>query len=727
MMKAKHIVALICAALSASSFAIAQTYGSEQAFASIREMLKSKQYDSVRDSVNAAAVIDVLDKTPWTTSDLYILGAQILDKDPGSFAGRYLKGWYLSHTATDKLGYRKALEELRLALSLWDTQAFPPYHGSMDALLASQTALNVPERERTVHFLMTYYYLQLQYELSSVYLELDMPAESYALMKQLRDDRFAYDFYSMTRMAWIFYKYRDAAAERKLQFLKPSGTANITEAIRLAKQQQREIGLYVNAKYSFPRYWMDSYTTTWYENAANNIISIAYGVGWQIDSSITYYEKMPEWFKLRLNGTYLYLSDVNYRAAERQFEYAGKPGGVPVAVLSDPEALEAYKNILIYKGALDEAHTYLDDYAEKYKQWRGMGMLWEGTMLYWNGNLDEAERMLKRAYDYPEVFGNTSFTRQHYDMQIHIQLSAVHKAKIRRLEFEPVLETVWYKQALIGIKNFFLKLYHWIMAYLHEYWAVDAYLQIVDREQYIKVFYTENPADYYQTWSILKNLNPDWHLKRLAEAKRRDERIRAKKFYDLFRAGFLLEKGDNREALSVITGNALTAKADTAYEKLFIAMAEDMTIRAQADGSRKEEHVLNIYRWYPQAVYLWGYTLPLTVRYKPTATLRTEADEYLEEMRDKLEQFDFDFTPARTGVPVLTIEPAASEAGFDIRYAVKFDGGIRNIGTITVTMDKEGAPNLPSVLAAKQLAYSVLNIRFHTEEKTHANTLARGS
>jgi len=59
---------------------------------------------------------------------------------------------------------------------------------------------------------------------------------------------------------------------------------------------------------------------------------------------------MPEWFKLRGNGTWLYLADMDYRSAERQFEYIGKSGGEPLPVVSQPSAIDPYKNILVYRG-----------------------------------------------------------------------------------------------------------------------------------------------------------------------------------------------------------------------------------------------------------------------------------------------------------------------------------------------------------------------------------------
>jgi hypothetical protein len=706
----------------------AQPSGSQKSFAKIRAVLEAPDFESVKDTVIEMALVDILDRASWTESESYVLGSQILEKDPTCFMGSYLRGWYLSHVATDKMGNRRALEELLDADANWDIQRYKPFRGNLDALLVEQNDAGVSQRERTYSYLLTYYYLQLQYELSSVYLDLDMPEESYGLMKKLSDSGYEADFFSLTRMAWICYKYRDAAQSRGLSFLMPEGKANIAEAIRLAKSQQDEIASYLQRKTTMTRYWVDNSTVTWYEHAANNIISISYGVGWETDSAITYYEKMPEWFKLRLNGIYLYLTDMNYRAAERQFEYIGKAGNSPVSHLAEPQVLELYKNVLIYKGDLDEAHFYLKDYAKKYQSWRGMGLLWEGTVEYWRGNLDEAEDILKSAYDYPEVFGNTSLTRQHYDIQIHIQLSAVHKAKLHRLNFQPVLEAKWYTRIWHTVKNFFLKLYHWFMSFLHEYWAVDSYLQIIDRDEYLKIFYTENPTDYFQTWSILKKLNPDWHLKRIETTRKSDERVRAGKFYDLMKAGYYIEQEKEDEARALLAGADLAAKADTAYEKLFIAMVEDMAVNVAANSNDAESHLLNLYRYYPQAVFLWGHTLPITMRFEPLAALYPEElKDYYSDVQDVFSQFEFDFKEAAPKVPSIIVQPEVKDGRMTINYVVTFDGQIRNKGSIVTSVKGNGKETVAAGKAAKELAYSIFHIGINTQEKKHADSIARGS
>jgi hypothetical protein len=423
----------------------------------LQSMVNEKPLSEIKDSLIVSCFCDVLEKTSWLNQELYVLGTRLVQKDQSFFLGYMLRGFYLTYTATDRMGHEKAKQQLELALKYWPQNECPAMVGNMDSILSVQTIQSVSPRGQLFTYLATYYYLRLNYDLSGEYLELNQPNEAYRLLKTLAEENFAYDFHSLNKIAWLYYKYRYFRPKDGVEFLHTTIERNIAKTLELSYQQNRKIWAYRAAKKKFARYWIDANTTNWYEQATNNIISLAYGVGWQVDSSITYYEKMPEWFKLRNNGVYLYLADINYRAAERQFESIGKMGGVPIEVLQQPSAIEAYKNMLFYKGGASEAYVYLENYPKKYREDRGWGMSWLASANYWNGHLDEAVKNLQIANDYPEVFGNTSFNRTHYNMLVHIQQSLTYTALANRLDFEPNLASGFFSRLWNSIERFFTK------------------------------------------------------------------------------------------------------------------------------------------------------------------------------------------------------------------------------------------------------------------------------
>ncbi|MAT40046.1 MAG: hypothetical protein CL946_10630 [Ectothiorhodospiraceae bacterium] len=697
--------------------------GVAQAVDKANELLDRGDFDAIEDSLYAVCIIDILDRTNWRDQQLYVVGSRILEEREGHFLGHLLRGWYIANTATDRRGHERALAEYQLANANWKHKAFPAYKGNLDALVASQQLAGIDSRGQMFSYLTTYYYLQLQYQLSAEYLELDRVVESYKVMEDLREAGYAYDFYSLTRIAWIYYKYRTHVDIPEYTFLRSSDAENIEYAITLAKDQLKEIDRYKGEKYSYSRYWLDNSTTSWYQNASYNIISIAYGAAWQTDSSITYYEKMPDWFKLRQNGTYLYLGAMNYRGAERQFEYIGKAGGKPVEVLSEPKAIESQKNVLIYKGALDEAHFHLNNYPRKYQESRGEGMLWLGSVQYWRGDLDEAKRTLELALDYPEVFGNTSFTRVHYDMTAHAYLALVHEAMQHRFSFEPVMEDNPFLAAWEHVKRFFEGIYHWLMETLHRHWAIDKYLQIRDRNQYVRVFYTENAGDYFQTWSIIRHLDPAWHLDLIDRAAKDDKRPRAAKFYTMQQAGFLNAQGDYDRAHALIADfDGPLSAVDTTYEKLFIAMTEDIALESCEYAAPEETgpRLANLYRWYPQSAFLWGHRISVSIRESGIATLPSGDRAYAEQAMQYVQDFDFDFNANDPNAVQTEFEFFESEEGIAVEYTISLRGKQIRRGELAFPRDDNGSYRYSVQDAARLIAYSIYSIIPSTTENPNA-------
>lgn len=685
------------------------------AFAAIRSALRERPFAEVRDSIVRAVFVDILEHTSWKDQQLYVTGTLIEKKDPDYFLGHFLKGWYLSATSTDRRGFMKARDEMIRAYRSWPMEEYAPETGSLDALLARQQLAGESAREQTFRYMLTYYYLQLNSQISNAHLELNDARAAYEVTRELDERGFAYDFYSLTRLAWMYYKYRYFAPGPEYPFLRGSVRENIRACIALCETEQRRIGAYRALKYTYPRYWTDNATLSWYENAANNIISIAYGVIWQPDSAITYYERMPEWFKLRGNGTWLYLADMDYRSAERQFEYVGKTGGEPLSVVSQPTAIDPYKNILFYRGNPEEAYAYLDDYPRKYQEDRGWGMIWLGSANYWNGHLDASVRNLSLAMDYPEVFGNISLNRTHYELVALMQKSLAYDALAHRMAFEPSLAHGFFPRLWDGIGRFFLRWYYAFMSFLCRHWAVDRYLEIGDRAEYLKVFFTENVGDYFQTWNVIRNLDPEWHLQRLREARREDARPQARKFYRVFEAGLLHEAGRDEEALRLISDPRTSARAigDTSYEKLLVAMEEHVRIGLLGEGGEEgRRRIVELYRTYPQTVLLWGHTLPLAfVRESVARTGLSEGgEEMLEEVLDVFERFDFDFSSGeRSGIPELKLSAANRSGVLHIRYNVLLDGISVTSGEIA---SEERIAGKPARLTPGELARRIANAVF---------------
>jgi len=688
-----------------------------EAVTSINTMLKTRPFAEVEDSIVRLTITKIIDRVSWKSQDVYLLGTEILRKKQGFFLGHFLRGLYMSSTSTDRRGHSKAKEELEAARAHWPLDVYAPMKESPDAYLERQHLTGVGFEQQIYDYLLTYYYLQLHYQLSSEYLELNEARQAFEITSMLEEKNYAYDFYSLTRLAWMYYKYRYFAPGSEFPFLKPSFSQNVYTALQLAAEERQKISEYTAKKHSYLRYWTDENTLTWYNEASYNITSLAYGVVWEMDSSITYYEKMSDWMKLRNNGMYLYLADINYRAAERQFEIIGKIGDQPVTEISQPGAVDPYKNLCIYKGHPEEAYLFLDNFPRKYQEDRGWSMIWLGTVNYWNGHLDESIRNLEIAAEYPEVFGNISLNRTHYDLMVHAQQSMTYAALARQIDFEPNLKQGFFARLWEGFTRFLQNIYYRFMAYLHRHWAIDKYLQIEDRQEYMKVYYTENVLDYYQTWSILTQLDPEWHLQRLNDVRLQDKRSRAQRFYHLLEAGFMLEQGKEDEARNalLLNGRPLSATADTSYEKLMVAMAEDMEIKIGGE----QQHLLALYQSYPQTVMLWGHRLPLYVvrGHGTIGDMSKGQKESLEQALTLLQKFDFDFRDeAGTDIPALTIRPVVQKKKFLIQYEVHLRGQQIASGTIAATERIRGKEHtLTAADIAKRLAYGVFRIVPHAE------------
>ncbi|MBL0174159.1 MAG: hypothetical protein IPP94_02655 [Ignavibacteria bacterium] len=323
------LATLLAAALCALAPTVlrAQEESDQLAMRRCQRMLKEKPFAQIEDSLVRIAVNEIIPRNRWRAQDLYLLGVTIGEKAPDCFLGPFLRGLYFSAVSSDRRGHERARLELAEAWTAWPRARYAAERGSLDAMIARMVRDGVPFAEQLYRYNLTHSYLQLNYQLSQEHLELNEAREAYGTIRALMEEDFAFDFYSLNKLSWMYYKYRYFAPGPDTPFLKPTFTGNIDAALSSAFAAQRKIAAYLAAKPSHTRYWQDESSIGWYADATTNLISIAYGVRWQTDSAIVYYEKMPEYMKLRNNGQIIYLSGLNYRAAEYQFEMVGMAEG----------------------------------------------------------------------------------------------------------------------------------------------------------------------------------------------------------------------------------------------------------------------------------------------------------------------------------------------------------------------------------------------------------------
>ncbi len=694
-----------------------------------RALLNAEPFEAVRDSVTRSVFTRILPASRWQRSqDMFLLGTLLGEKAPEYFLGPLLRGLYLAEVSTDRRGHSSAARELAEAWKTWPRNTLRPHGGHMDVLLSDQYARGVPFDEQLFRLNVTRYYIQLCHQLCDEYLELNAAREAYETLRRIMAEDLAYDLYSKTKLAWMHYKYRSFAFGPDYPFLKPSRTGNIREARALAASAQLRIAEYRNVKRSAERIWLDESDISWYHDAATNIISLAYGVEWKIDSSIAHYERMPEWMKVRNNGIFLHLANLDFRSAEREFEAVGYDAGEPADYVMQPSAIDAYAIVTIFKGTPEVSYHFVDDYVKKYQEGRGWGLICAGTVNYWNGHLDESLKNLATAEAYPEVFGNISLTRTNYDMVIHSQRSLTYDALANTLSFEPSSEEGLLTRLWDAIKRFVRKLLYRFLAFISRQRAADSYLQIADRSEFQKIFYLEATGDPYQLWSIMRRLDPEWHLEKARRARSEDPRKRASRYYDYLEAAFLHESGENESARAILERGPgpIWSEADTAYEKLTIAMIEDLHIRILEDlGEDPARHIAELYRRYPQAALLWGHRLPVYFDLSPTpASLTGEQRDTVDMVSNQLFRFDFQQldTPFR-GLPTIRLNPRNDNGAIAFNLRVELDGNI--ISEIDVPSHKRRGNRtmrLSPAEMARRLAYGV----FRIHERAEAPQVAQG-
>jgi hypothetical protein len=293
----------------------------------------------------------------------------------------------------------------------------------------------------------------------------------------------------------------------------------------------------------------------------------------------------------------------------------------------------------------------------------------------------------------------------------------VYEARAHGIDFEAPVAEGFFARIWERIVRFFVKLYCRFMGFLSLHWATDAYLQFDDRGEFLKPWYSENPFDYYSYWTVLKRLDPDWHLARLKEARAGDARPRAGRYYAFFEAGFLHARGDDAAARRVLEGNGrpLWDDIDTSYEKLLGVMALDLDIdiRHSLGLGGERERVVEMFRRYPQTVQLWGRRLPLLIakhdvtRGALTAEQHLEADLAMETLRD----FDFDFTDDDATAPVLQVNVRQDGPVLVYDYRVTLRGEAISSGSIRSERKQAGVQRLltPREIA-RELAYGVFRI-----------------
>lgn len=504
--------------------------------------------------------------------------------DPTYYVGHYYEALFKYERVSDYIGFRNTVPALKKAMSLLEkdfaAELSKQYTSREDYIPVQQVRLD---------------YLYLTSALIDCYSNLEQPDSVMLLLDHYQTWNFQRDMIgSDNYRAWTVHRNRFFTSE-KYPFLKNSIEENEKLSLSYLYKAKANIEKHreLNESVFGPMPVLGD------ELGVCHYAAIVHSYLRNTDSAEYYYNRMSGYNVFPDNNYAIFcyvngdFEDAAYYFRQSQWkEYGDKrvrESDIYMGILSvfkaEPErAILNLKNEIRQRGVVPG--------------WGWTNMALARSYLY-NGQLDKSEEYLKKAKNFKEVHIGTTWTQSHYDSSIAALELMLKDREIAALKFEN--KGYWYspgkllKLAQLSMEKDALQLL-----------LLNRIASNPEREDiFYSLFASENTVSFDEIWYMLKDYGQTFFLRRFQNLSKNDDRERIKKYFKLFAAKLMLERGDKKEALDALMGIEKNETVNPEYEKLFQARLAEA--KALCRGS--DDDLLKLYELYPQLIPFTGLTM----------------------------------------------------------------------------------------------------------------------
>jgi hypothetical protein len=522
-----------------------------------------------------------------TDKDALPRSREFIRLDSTYYVGWMYEGMYKFYRSSDYLGYKNAIIPLRKALDLLDKdygRTFRTFYNNINNLIANFS------RYQDLYIIFN--------ALKECYDNVEMPDEGIALVDKMESYDFKndYGFELYYQRSWMYHRNRFFTS-KNYSFLKNSVEENEKMALQWCYNGLAFIKKYAKDNDAiFGPGQTEQRKLTIYHNLA-----LLHCYNKNYDSSEYYYEKLAAGGRISWNNFGGMQSEIgNFATAQ---EYFSK---------------DMYKS---YEHFLREPYYYLPQlyiYAGKTKQAIKMtqemiaesgstpGFGWYNIALarsyLYDGQLDSCEFALNKAANFKELHIGTTLTQSQYDFTINLLRVQLNDKKLQQEKF--LNKGWWYSpKSLYNITSYKAQ------KMMAEYVVVNQLANNPERNRLVyDLFCAEATTSFDEAWYLMKDFSPKYFMKKYEDYQKTDRRSNIQRYFKLFVTKFKWENGDEKDAGKDLENIDRSVIADTANEKLFIALVYEGLAKAY-EGNDKSKFDLSgnaILEYYPQLIPFSG-------------------------------------------------------------------------------------------------------------------------
>lgn len=608
--------------------------------------------------------------------------------DSTYYVGWMYEGVYKYNHAADYIGYKNASVPLERALRVMERD----YRKE----LATRTS-----------DLMTYYpayrfhldYTMIALYLKNCYENMEQTNETYALLRRVLKWRFQRDYYmdAYNYLGWIVHRNRYYTSE-KYHFLKSSIDENEELANRYLDSGLRRIqkDRWVNRQIFQPGYDKQEKLSVYHYK------SILHSYALHIDSAAYYYNKM------RGTGIFPHNNYATYRTICGDFREAEAEYKKAVAQDAGDKRLKEwayYRSILsIYKGKQNSGIALIKDMIRANGSTPGFGWynIALGRLMYYDGQVKEAERYARKASEFKELHIGTTLGQSHYDFSVQILKLMNKQAEIERLKFEN--NNWWYNPSvLLTMSSLKAELY------TQQFLIINQFAKNPERDRVVyKLFSTESTISWDEVWYLIKDFSTDFFLKKFSEEAKKDDRRYIKKYFRLFVAKLQIEKGNYTESQKMLDVILKDSNIDEDYEQLFLARV----FEAAAICAKEKEDTDRYLFWMNRLYVIYPELIPATgLKMKMNLYVSGDVDK---DFVNRLKECNIDWGDKGASLPNVYLSFSKSKEKYKVTYHTQSADGVVVVKQEVMSYEK-------AEKGAIELSYKLFDIG-NTPEKEDVET-----
>jgi len=584
-----------------------------------------------------------------TDKDALPRGREFVRLDSTYYVGWMYQGIFMYDRSADEAGYQKAIPYLRQAFVLLE-QDFTP---------VLQTLYNSPENYMQ-NTLLYSDYLELARCLRDSYEYLNHPDSAIWVICRLEAKDFKRDQLGLMfgTKAWIIHRNR-FFDNRTFGFLKTNVAANAGYALQTCYDG---FG-FIDKNRALIESWFGPMQPEYDKLFIYHYLAMIHSYMQQYDSSEYYYSYMARFGSISWNNYGSLKHELGEMALAKEFYQMDQYNYGADKRLMEP--FYYLPMLQIYAGNTQEAIQTAQEAIRQSQSYPGFG--WYNIALargyLYNGNLDSADVILKKASAFKEVHIGTTLTQPQYEFTIQLLRQVWYEKKLASVKMSDkgwwYKPTYWYKIAALKLKR-----------YVHSYQLATQLSGNPERKRIIyDLFCGESTVSFDEIYIVMQAFGPKYFTDLMQEHEDKDVRKQVKKYFSLTRARLLVERKRYKAAREVLTNLYEDAHEDKEHEKLFRARVLELLAKVSPEP-KKKAYLQEMLQIFPQLMPFSENTLLVQLR------LTSSVPALKQTMANELEKLNYlQWTTAENSeLPIAIVEVNQVRSKYEVWLQLRQNG-----------------------------------------------------